>query len=89
MIHLTSRYVDADVSFVLDARSGTTRPTAMRPALSVPAPSQIYRWRRGDRLDTLGKQMTGKAGRWWQIMDLNPDVIDPLGIRPGDSMVVG
>lgn len=88
MIRLTSRYATAEIQYILDSRSRETRPTVSRYAVLPPAPSEVRRWRDGDRVDLIGKQYAGKSSQWWTVMDLNSDVIDPLGFSRGSSVVV-
>lgn len=88
MIYLGSRYENADVQYVLDGRSLTTRPTALRgPQPMFPA-SEIYRWRQGDRVDLVGKAFSQRASLWWTIFDNDPENIDPLSLTPGKVVVV-
>lgn len=88
MIYLSSRYANAPVEYVLDGRSLTTRPTVMRDPFPIPTPTEVYRWREGDRVDMVGKAFASKAANWWTIMDRNGEIIDPLGFTPGNSVYV-
>jgi hypothetical protein len=88
MIYIGSRYENSEVQFILDGRQLTTRPTVSRGAVLPPSPAVVYRWADGDRPDILGKRFTDKAAHWWQVMDLNTEVIDPLAFRPGMGVVV-
>jgi hypothetical protein len=89
MIYLTSRYAATPAQFILDERSGVTRPTVMRGAATPVTASRIYRWRDGDRLDTLGRKFADKSSNWWMILDANSETIDPLSLVAGTSVVVG
>ena len=42
-----------------------------------------YTWADGDNLDYLAAAFLGNAKLWWQIMDINPTITDPLNIEPG------
>lgn len=88
MIYIGSRYETADIQFILDSRTMTTRPAVMRTVPPPRTPSMVYRWVDGDRPDTLGKRFADKPINWWQVMDLNPETIDPLALRPGMGVVV-
>lgn len=88
MIRLTSRYATAEIQYILDSRSSETRPTVSRFAVFPPSASEVHRWRDGDRVDLLGKKYAAKSSQWWTVMDLNSDVIDPLGFTHGSSVVV-
>lgn len=88
MIYLGSRYQSTEVQYILDQRSGSTRPTVLRANVRTATPSQVYRWRERDRVDTIGKRFSGKSVDWWQVMDRNSENIDPLSIAIGASVVV-
>jgi hypothetical protein len=60
----------------------------MRGPVPARTPRQIYRWRQGDRIDELGTRFTDKPQNWWQIIDRNPDIIDPLSIAHGQAVVI-
>jgi hypothetical protein len=34
-------------------------------------------------LDNLALRYLGKSNLWWQIMDINPEIVDPFSIEPG------
>lgn len=36
-----------------------------------------------DRLDALALRFLGDETRWWEIMDYNPEIQDPLHLVPG------
>jgi nucleoid-associated protein YgaU len=42
-----------------------------------------YTWVETDRLDRVALRFLGAPTLWWQIMDVNPEIIDPLNIVPG------
>jgi nucleoid-associated protein YgaU len=42
-----------------------------------------YTWVDGDRIDFLSAVYLKNSFSWWQIMDINPEIIDPFNIRPG------
>jgi nucleoid-associated protein YgaU len=43
----------------------------------------FYTWVETDRLDRIALRFLGASTLWWQIMDINPEIIDPLTIVPG------
>lgn len=88
MIYLGSRYETAEVQYVLDGRALTTRPTVMRGALTQTPAQIIYRWVEDDRVDLLGQRYAGRPDEWWRVLDLNPELIDPLSAVPGQSVTV-
>jgi nucleoid-associated protein YgaU len=42
-----------------------------------------YTWTVGDNLDYLAAVFLGNPKLWWQIMDINPTISNPLEIEPG------
>lgn len=47
-----------------------------------------YTWRDGDRIDKVAVFFAGESQRWWEIMDLNPEIHSPAEIAPGMSIRV-
>ena len=39
-----------------------------------------------DRLDALANKYLGDSQLWWQILDINPEVINPFNITPGTQL---
>lgn len=86
MIQVGSRYEKEDVYFTLDGRSNITRPTVMRTgrgaALYPPARTSV-RWQTGVRLDRVANRTVGSPEKWWLIMEMNSEVLDPMALKPG------
>jgi Ca-activated chloride channel family protein len=36
-----------------------------------------------DRIENIATKTLGNPNLWWQIMDINPDVLDPFTLKPG------
>lgn len=91
MIYLSSRYADSDVTYILNPRNSVSTASVLRDAPALD-PEQSYRrvylWRDGDRLDDVAQRVLGDSSEWWRILDANPDVLNPLAIRPGTFLVV-
>lgn len=88
MIRVNSRYAPESVQYILDSRTASTRPTVMRSARVIANPRLTQKWRDGQRLDMLGDRYYRSPLNWWQVMDRNPDVIDPLAFTPGERIVL-
>lgn len=86
MIYLNSRYADADIAYVLDPRSQTTRATVFRTLPDTRDQYRLYKWRSGDRLDLIADSYYDDPGEWWRIIDANPEIVDPAAIAPGQSL---
>jgi hypothetical protein len=86
MIFLDSRYAQSTVFKALDARTGSYQLTIMRQFPTEIAGFFWYEWTAADRLDLLASQYLGDTNMWWKIMDVNPEVINPLNIAPGTQL---
>ena len=86
MIYLGSRYEDADITYVLDGRLGSTRATAFRSPVTQEKEVQYWFWRQEDRIDIVATRFYGDPEQWWRIMDANPEIFDPLTIPIGTKI---
>jgi hypothetical protein len=43
----------------------------------------LYTWMVGDRPDIVATKVLGNPTLWWEVFDLNPEIIDPLNVPPG------
>lgn len=86
MIYLDSRYVDGTVFKAYDARNATYQLTVFRNFPTYSTSFFIYEWVETDRIDDIALQFLGKSELWWQIMDVNPEILDPLNIAPGTQL---
>lgn len=89
MIYLSSRYAESDVTYILDSRTGISQATVLRDVPEQDPDTQygrVYYWREGDRLDTLSYRFYGSALDWWQILDANPEILNPSQIAPGTAL---
>ena len=88
MIYLNSRYESADVVYMMDGRSGRTRPTVMRGPLPKPTSRAQMRWGDRMRLDLMAFQSQGSPEMWYAIADQNTEILDPMAIEIGDVVRV-
>lgn len=58
-------------------RTVTRRPPAAREALG------FHIWRQGDRIDRVAYWALGDPQQAWKILDANPEIANPLDIKPG------
>jgi hypothetical protein len=86
MIYLDSRYVDGTLVKAYDARKGSYELGVYRNWPSYSVQYFFYEWVETDRLDLVALRFLGNQSAWWQIMDINPEVIDPLTIVPGTQL---
>lgn len=85
-----SRYSAGNVYSALSQNGKTIRTSVSRPApdttggfVTSTTSVTVYEWTAGDRIDSLAFKFLGDSRKYWQIMDLNPWVIDPSSIPPG------
>lgn len=83
MIYLDSRYADGTIFKSFDARNASYQLTVFRKFPSYYTTFLSYEWVETDRMDDIATQFLGKPELWWQIMDINPEIIDPFNIAPG------
>lgn len=90
MIHYNSRYdLAGEVAAVPDRYGTGINQTVFRvfPETSSGVFGE-YVWKDGDRIDQLATFFLGNASRWWEIMDLNPEIHSPSEIAPGTAIRV-
>lgn len=91
MIRTTSRYGNQEVTFYLDGRTQTTRPTVIRPTprpVNRSSRRTSIRWQQGVRIDRISARLYGSPDKWWVILDENPDILDPLSIEAGTTVLL-
>ena len=91
MIKTSSRYNNQPVTYYLDGRTQTTRPTVMRVSPYSTSAYQVktsIKWQEGARVDTVSGKLYGNPDRWWVLMDENPEILDPMSITAGTTVVL-
>jgi hypothetical protein len=89
MIFSNSRYSGGKRRQVIDNHSINVTTYVIRPKLIPSGYSYFnYIWRDGDRIDTLALNTLGDESLWWEIMDINPDILNPVHIEPGTIVKV-
>lgn len=83
MIFLDSRYSDGGLYKAYDSRTGKYQLSVSRRWPDYLSSFFWHYWVETDRLDNLALRYLGKANLWWQIMDINPEIVDPFSIEPG------
>jgi hypothetical protein len=78
-----SRYSDGYFLKANDARTTRNQISVYRRFPSYTTSFYYYSWLEGDRIDVLASKIYGDSDRWWNIMDANPEIIDPMNIIPG------
>lgn len=86
MIFIGSRYQPARVSYMLDGRTGSTRPTVLRGRVATTPSNEVTRWDYGARIDIYGSALFNDPEQWWRVMDANPEILDPASMQPGTPL---
>ena len=86
MIFLDSRYVDGPLYKAKNARTNKYDITVLREFPAYQVSFFTYPGVETDRLDVLALKYLGSSELWWQILDINPEILDPFDITPGTSI---
>ena len=86
MIFLDSRYADGLLYKAWNPRKYAYDLSVKREWPTYAVQYFIYEWVEGDRLDILANRFLGEPQFWWQILDINPEINDPLTILPGTQI---
>ena len=88
MIYLDSRYADGTVFKAFDSRviKQEYQLTVFRKWPTYKTNFFIYVWNEMDRIDNVANKFLGDSQMWWQIMDINQEIIDPFDIAPGTQV---
>ena len=86
MIYLDSRYSDGRIFKAWHAKKQEYHLTVFREWPSYVQSYFIYEWVENDRLDNLATRYLGDPGLWWEILDINPEIINPSEIAPGTQL---
>lgn len=86
MIFLDSRYADGTIFKAWNARKKQYDLTVFREYSEYTQSYFIYEWKETDRLDNLATRYMGDSSMWWEIMDINPEILDPTSITPGTQI---
>lgn len=88
MIYLNSRYANAALQTVIDARANRVDTAVFRrfPKALTARSYTTYVWVEGDRLDIVAAKFYSDPTQYWRILDENPSVSDPSDLTPGQPI---
>ena len=86
MIFLDSRYVDGTLVKTWNSRKSQYDLVVLRNWSTYVQSYFLYNWVETDRLDNLANKYLGNPSMWWEIMDINPEILDPFSIVPGTQL---
>jgi LysM repeat protein len=89
MIERVSRYYNGPLLQTEDKYTGAYVISVLR---AFPQTKELryilYTWKEGDTLAGISEQYGVGAKYWCEIMEINPDILDPFDIAPGTILKV-
>jgi nucleoid-associated protein YgaU len=86
MIYADSRYATGIIYAAQDARTGRYANSVRRVFPTKTTAFITYTWKANDRLDIIANEFLGTPAYWWKIMDVNPELVDPMNIATGTAV---
>jgi hypothetical protein len=84
MIENVSRYYDGPLVQIPDKYTGVYTIGVFRKFPTSTTVDYIeYIWKEGDSLASLSQTYGDGSKYWWEIMEINPEIINPIAIVPG------
>jgi hypothetical protein len=81
-MYADSRYANGRFYKAHNSRTWKYQTTVSRRFPTDSAEYFYYVWLDTDRIDFVAYKLFGDPSAWWQIMDYNPEIIDPMNIKP-------
>lgn len=89
MIERVSRYYDGPLA---QTQHKYTNQYIISVFRKFPQSKQVsyiqYTWKEGDSLARIAKNYGVGPKYWWEIMEINPEIMDPFAIEPGTVLRV-
>lgn len=83
-IFIGSRYENESVQSLKDQQTGSVRDVVFATREVLPSDGFRYHlWAETDRIDRVTQEYLFDADRWWEVMDANPEILNPFDIAPG------
>ena len=87
-IFIGSRY-ENETPFSFSDERGQVRETVLSTRSAPMSDGYRYHiWAETDRVDRLASEYLFDADRWWEIMDANPEILNPMDIEIGQLIRV-
>jgi hypothetical protein len=86
VIFTNSRYATGTITKAIDSRSKTSTIAVFRKFPKKTVNFIYYIWAEGDRIDALANKFLDNPARWSDIMDINPEILDPFNIGVGTKI---
>jgi LysM repeat protein len=86
-IERVSRYYDGTLTQTPNKYTGTYEISVFRKfPTNVTVSYVLYTWVDGDTLGEIAKRYNVGPKYWWEILDINPEILDPFNIVPGTQL---
>jgi nucleoid-associated protein YgaU len=82
-IYLDSRYSDGPLFKAKNPNTLNTVVTVFRTFPEYLVSFSLYEVTEIDRIENIAVKFLGNPELWWQIMDINPEILNPFEIPPG------
>jgi phage tail protein X len=86
MITTDSRYANGNIFRAPGTRKNPYQVVVSRVFPNVIDDYFLYTWKENDRIDMVANRFYGNTSLWWQILDFNPEVLDPWQIPVGTAL---
>lgn len=86
MIYLDSRYADGTLFMAQEPKSGNYVLSLFRKFPGYNVAFYWYEVTETNRIEGIATQTLGKPHLWWQIMDINPEILNPFDLKPGTQI---
>ncbi len=84
MIERVSRYYDGPIAQTQDKYTTAYSISVFRKFPDKKTVNFLdYTWVEGDSLSAISEKYSKGAKYWWELMDINPEILDPFNITPG------
>lgn len=88
MISAQSRYAQGTLVRLQDSTGAYQLSVTRSLPPVITAAFSLYTWQAGDRPDIVASETLGDPSLWWSIVDMNPEIINPLTIPAGTTIRV-
>lgn len=86
MIYADSRYADGQMVQNYLPKDQSYHVSVFRSFPVKSSTFSLYIWREPDRMDLVASKLLGDASQWWRIMDMNPELLNPMDIPVGTAI---
>jgi hypothetical protein len=86
MITTDSRYANGNVFKTPGVRKNPYQVVVTRNFPQMIDNYFLYVWKEEDRIDLVANRFYGNTSLWWQILDFNPEILNPWEIPVGTTI---